>query len=384
MSESDTIHKQEKILNSSIPILSFFTGAGFLDMGFEKAGFDIIWTNEPNLAFINMYEFGYTAWRKSEGINTSAKIDERRPIELLHSNELLNHIFTNRIPNIWGIIGGPPCPDFSNGGKHKGFEGENGQLSRIYIELIIEMQPPFFLMENVSGICRIKKHKNLLDELVLRLKKNGYFTDLKILNALQFDVPQDRPRMFLIGVNEKQMKIIYSGKELPNKPGWFPFPLGRSLEKNSIDWPTKNKFGADICLPLNIPLHLTVQPLLASDPSPEELPNGKEYFQPHSNKFYEVEEGDTTRKSFKRLHRYRFSPTACYGNNEVHLHPWKPRRLSVREVLRIQGIPDTYILPEGGSLSDKFKLIGNGVPMPLAFQMAKALKSFLLSNVDDH
>ncbi|MCK5057375.1 MAG: DNA cytosine methyltransferase, partial [Candidatus Aminicenantes bacterium] len=73
-----------------------------------------------------------------------------------------------------------------------------------------------------------------------------------------------------------------------------------------------------------------------------------------------------------------YSPTACYGNNEVHLHPWKARRLSVREVLRIQGIPDTYILPEGGSLSDKFKYIGNGVPMALAFHVAQALKIFLI------
>jgi DNA (cytosine-5)-methyltransferase 1 len=83
------------------------------------------------------------------------------------------------------------------------------------------------------------------------------------------------------------------------------------------------------------------------------------------------------RKSFKRLHRYRFSPTAWYGNQEVHLHPWKARRLSVREALRIQTVPDEYVLPDGGSLSAKFKMICNGVPCVMAFHLASALKSFL-------
>ena len=82
---------------------------------------------------------------------------------------------------------------------------------------------------------------------------------------------------------------------------------------------------------------------------------------------------DTSKKSFKRLHRYRYSPTACYGNNEVHLHPFEPRRLSLREAMRIQGIPDEYELPEGSSLTIKFKLIGNGVPVPLAYNIAQHL-----------
>lgn len=374
MSNNSTLQVSE---TNKIQLFSFFTGAGFLDMGFEKAGFDILWTNENNPSFIKLYEFGFTAWRRAEGINIHAKINNNGSIESLNSSELKNKIFHNKIPDLWGIIGGPPCPDFSNGGKNKGFEGENGRLTKIFVELIIKMQPPFFLMENVSGIYRINKHRTFLERMILKLKNNGYFTDIKILNAFQFDVPQDRPRMFLVGINKKLMKLIYSEKELPNTSGWFPFPKGNNLDINSIRWPSQNKFQADIRPPQGIPLHLTVYPFLASVPSPEELPNGKEYFQPHSNKFHIVEEGNTSKKSFKRLHRYRYSPTACYGNNEVHLHPCKPRRLSVREVLRIQGIPDTYILPEGGSLSDKFKLIGNGVPMPLAFHMANSLRSFL-------
>lgn len=104
-------------------------------------------------------------------------------------------------------------------------------------------------------------------------------------------------------------------------------------------------------------------------------PNANEFFNLYKadNELKLINEGETNRPSFKRLHRFKYSPTACYGNNEVHLHPFKHRRLSVRETLRIQGVPDTYILPAGLPLSKKFKMIGNGVPVPLA----KALKSFI-------
>ena len=94
------------------------------------------------------------------------------------------------------------------------------------------------------------------------------------------------------------------------------------------------------------PLELTVYPLLHSSPAPTNLSNGLEAFKPYSSKFWKIPEGNSSGKSFKRLHRYKYSPTAWYGNNEVHLHPWEPRRLSVREALRIQTVPDTYVLPE--------------------------------------
>jgi DNA (cytosine-5)-methyltransferase 1 len=93
-----------------------------------------------------------------------------------------------------------------------------------------------------------------------------------------------------------------------------------------------------------------------------------------------IGEGETNRPSFKRLHRFKYSPTACYGNNEVHLHPYQNRRLSVRETLRIQGVEDTYILPSELSLTKKFKMIGNGVPVPLAEAVANAVRDFIKVN----
>ena len=115
--------------------------------------------------------------------------------------------------------------------------------------------------------------------------------------------------------------------------------------------------------PKGVPKNLCVQRCVEGA---EELPNGNEFFafNGDANIRTGIDEGDTKRRSFKRLHRYRYSPTTCFGNNEVFLHPYENRRLSVREALRIQSVDDKYVWgPE--RLSAKFKIIGNGVPVLL-------------------
>ena len=91
-------------------------------------------------------------------------------------------------------------------------------------------------------------------------------------------------------------------------------------------------------------------------------------------------EGDVSKKSYKRLHRWRYSPTAAYGNNEVHLHPYKERRISVAEAMSIQSLPKEFVLPSEMTLSDMFKSIGNGVPYLLAYKIALSIKSFIGSS----
>lgn len=112
-------------------------------------------------------------------------------------------------------------------------------------------------------------------------------------------------------------------------------------------------------------------------PSIDDLANQNDVFKAYSDKFNIIDEGDISGKSFKRLHRWRFSPTAAYGNNEVHLHPYKPRRLSVREVMRIQSVPDKFELPNSMTLSSKFKTISNGVPVVLAKEIAQSISNFI-------
>ncbi|MFM8008633.1 MAG: DNA cytosine methyltransferase, partial [Dolichospermum sp.] len=108
-------------------------------------------------------------------------------------------------------------------------------------------------------------------------------------------------------------------------------------------------------------------------------PNAQHYFQPRAGKikFATIAEGDDSKKSFKRLHRWRYSPTACYGNNEVHLHPYKIRRISVAEALAIQSLPANFSLPENMSLTNMFKTVGNGVPYLAAKALAQTIIDFL-------
>ena len=90
-----------------------------------------------------------------------------------------------------------------------------------------------------------------------------------------------------------------------------------------------------------------------------------------------VEEGDVSKKSYKRLHRWRYSPTVAYGNNEVHLHPTKARRLSAAEALALQSLPKEFVLPPEMTLSNKFKTVGNGVPFLLAKGIADTLSEYI-------
>jgi DNA (cytosine-5)-methyltransferase 1 len=361
---------------SNIPILSFFTGGGFLDLGFEEAGFETVWSNEFNSDIADMFEHGMTALRRhKDPLAPVARISSRKSIADLKAEDILTEAFNGLRPKCFGVIGGPPCPDFSVGGKNRGHEGDHGKLSKCYIDMVCELKPTFFLMENVPGLIRTSKHKVFLGKLREQLQWAGFVTDLKILNALEHGAPQDRERVFMVGLTEEFYLQSTGSKSRPERDGWFPYPEPIYPHAKSYPWPKTSRFGIHPNKPEGIIDELTLQPLLASTPSPLEKPNGREIFVAYSNKFKEVPEGDDSRKSFKRLHRYRFSPTVCYGNNEVHLHPWEPRRLSVREALRIQTIPDEYELPPSKPLSIKFKMIANGVPRLLARKVAESFKS---------
>lgn len=363
-----------------IPLLSFFTGGGFLDIGFEQAGFDIVWTNEINPSFAEMHKQGMSAWRKSTGrTQRVTAASNRKSITDLQPSEVIVEAFGESEPSIFGIIGGPPCPDFSIGGRNGGAEGEQGKLTQVFVDLICGIRPDFFVMENVPGLYKTEKHRKFLTSIICQLEHPsiGYLTSTRILSSLEFGVPQNRDRLFVIGLSSSMVEGLTGMKHYLGNESWFPWPVPVYPGAKNLPWPGENPFKGQPSCPEGIPLELTVYPLLDSSPPPTSLSNGLEAFKPYSPKFWKIPEGDSSGKSFKRLHRYKYSPTAWYGNNEVHLHPWEPRRLSVREALRIQTVPDTYILPEQLSLSSKFKMICNGVPCRLARYTAEALSRFL-------
>ncbi len=372
-----TMGNSDRKEHNYIPVLSYFTGGGFLDVGFALGGFTIVWANENNRSFADMYDYAIPFLsRGSKYKNLLDRISDRRSVEIIKTNEIISTAFPAGRPEFFGIIGGPPCPDFSNGGKQRGHQGDHGRLSKTFANHICTMRPSFFVFENVHGLLRTEKHRTFLESLERQLQASGYCTDRAVLNSLDFGLAQDRERVFIIGIKEELLGLTLGTDRAVFKNVFFPWPIGAYRgAKQFFDWPKMNQNGKAPRKPKGIPDALMVYHLLSG--IPKDLPNSREGFKPYSSKFKTVREGDTSGKSFKRLHRYRYSPTACYGNNEVHLHPWEQRRLTVREVMRIQGIPDAYVLPASMPLSSKFKMVANGVPVPLAEQIAFSLKSFL-------
>lgn len=359
---------------NEIPILSFFTGAGFLDAGFIQAGFKTIWSNEYDKHFVKGFASGISSMTgKEHRISNCSSIIELGP------NQIAREAFQNtEIPEIFGMIGGPPCPDFSVGGKNKGREGDQGKLSQVYINRIVELQPTFFLFENVPGLLKTAKHKVFFNSLRYQLSAD-YLIEYRILNALDYGVPQDRQRVIMIGIKRKFLKRRLGVRNIPLDYQWLHWPEdSRYIDaKSRFIWPQESPYGATPEKPEIIPRELMVGTYICDIDEISKLPNGLEGLTPRSSKFTVIPEGDVSRKSFKRLHRWRYSPTAAYGNNEVHLHPTEPRRLTVREALRIQSVPDTYILPDDMAVTHKFKTIGNGVPVKLAYVIANSIRKMI-------
>lgn len=362
-------------------VFSFFSGCGILDLGFERSGYNVVFVNEFSSAFLSAYKYSRTKMGieppKYGYANTDVNVflNER-------SDELTDYIDQERAQgNLIGFIGGPPCPDFSVGGKNRGRDGDNGKLSLSYVELIRHHCPDFFLFENVKGLWRTAKHREFYDELKNTLYDAGYVLTDRLTNALEFGAPQDRDRILLIGIKKEIVKT--EEKHIMDFP-WGSHIVYDLERTKSLPWPTQNDYHEDSITecPENIPEELTVEYWFRKNKVTSH-PDANRFFKPKAGleRMKVIAEGDSNKKSYKRVHRWRYSPTVCYGNNEVHLHPYKSRRLSVAEAMSLQSLPAEFCLPPEMTLSACFKTIGNGVPLKLAQGVAQTLLEYLKEKV---
>lgn len=340
-------------------VISLFSGAGFLDFGFTETGYDIIWGSELVPIFAQVHNYNLKL-RYGENKKDIIQIGDITAVDI------------ENMPKARGIIGGPPCQDFSVGNsQNPGVSGERGRLVWDYFKKVVAVQPDFFVFENVEGLYRIKKNRyEALLPLLEQFDSLGYEVYFKTLNALEFGIPQNRNRIFIVGFKKSITNSLRAhGLDVFS----WPTPIYPNARK-AYEWPASWEFGTvvdeeEYIDSLNLPYCLTAHSVIGDESELEKLPNHVA-FRPRSHKFHFIEEGDDRRKSFKRLHRFKYSPTAAYGNNEVHLHPTKARRLSVREALRIQSVPDWYHFEEGIPLDRMFKMVSNGVPTRLAEMIA--------------
>lgn len=351
-------------------VLSFFSGSGFLDLGFEHSNFNVVYVNEVFKPFLEAYKYSREKLKNKppkygyfEGtIEDCLSTPELDKICSIIEREKKEGRFV-------GFIGGPPCPDFSVAGTNKGKHGENGRLSKTYVELILLFQPDFFIFENVKGLWRTKKHREFYESLKMQLIAQGYVLTDKLVNALEYGAPQNRDRIILFGIKNTLLNSV----SIDNFQ-WEKHMIYPNGEAFKFIWPEIGKiFSAT-----KIDKKLTVSYWFRKNDVLNH-PNSKHVFVPRAGlqRFKQILEGDDKRKSFKRLHRYKYSPTAAYGNNEVHIHPTEPRRITVAEALAIQSLPKDFVLPSDMSLTNMFKTIGNGVPYLTSKGIALTIYDFL-------
>ncbi len=357
-------------------VMSFFTGAGFLDLGFEDAGFEVVHANEFDPEFARGY--GYA-------LNAMGRSPPRNGVHVGSVEDFLSGPLAERLRGMVraerqsgrrvGFIGGPPCPDFSIGGKNRGAEGDNGRLTRVYFDLITGFKPDWFLFENVRGLFRTHRHREFFEHMRAQVRAAGYVTSERLINSIEYGAAQDRDRIIMVGALSSRFGAV---AELPIR--WTSHTVFPRSVLADLPWPGPSQFGARARRPRDVPEELTVQHWFERN-AVLTHPNSRHQFVPRAGlpRFQTIAEGDDSRKSYKRLHRFRYSPTACYGNNEVHLHPTEARRISVAEALALQSLPRAFELPADMTLSNMFKTVGNGVPYLAARGLAAMMAEVLAS-----
>lgn len=321
-------------------VVSFFAGAGGLDLGFEKAGFNVVWANE----------YDKDIWETYEKNHKNTTLD-RRSIVNIKSDE---------VPECDGIIGGPPCQSWSEAGSLRGINDKRGQLFYDFIRILEAKQPKFFLAENVSGML-LERHSEALKNIKEMFKNAGYRLSFKLLNASDFDVPQDRKRVFFVGIRE-DLDFEFQ----------FPEPLKKkvTLEQKIAD------------------LKDTVVPAKEGNKTNKEnckVPNHEYMIGGFSSMFM-------SRNRVRSWDEQSFTIQA--GGRHAPIHPQAPkmkfieqnirvflpgkedlyRRLSVRECARIQTFPNDFVF-HYNHIAAGYKMIGNAVPVNLAKHIAISIKS---------
>lgn len=322
-------------------IVSFFAGSGGLDLGFENAGFNIIWANEYDKSIWETY-------RKNH-INTT--LDTRSIVDVPSSE----------VPDCDGIIGGPPCQSWSEAGSLRGIEDKRGQLFFEFIRIIKDKQPKFFLAENVSGMLA-PRHKEALENIKLLFVECGYDLSFSLLNASDYGVPQDRNRVFFIGVRKDL------GKQFV-----FPKPHSYKVTLKDAIWDLKDSaIQADLKNKANKKCEVH---------NHEYLTGGFSTIFLSRNRVRSWDEQSFTIQAGGRhcpIHPQAPKMLKVEKNKQVFIPEYESfyRRFTVREVARIQTYPDDFIFYYS-SLLDGYKMIGNSVPVKLGEALALSLKQQL-------
>ncbi len=328
----------------TLKLISLFSGAGGLDLGFHRAGFVTAAANEFDKKIIPTYKANFPSVNMIEGD--------------------IRNVFSVEFPaDVDGIIGGPPCQSWSEAGTLRGIKDARGQLFYEYIRVLKDVRPAFFVAENVSGMLA-PRHSEAVKSFMEMFSEAGYDVYMQMLNAKNFEVAEDRLRVFYVGFRKDLCVNVFD----------FPTPCEKKITlrdvigdlcDTAIPSKDKNKSNGSQCI---VPNH--------------------EYFTGSFSPIY------MSRNRVKAWDEVAFTVQA--SGRQCQLHPQAPkmvkvskdkhkfvegaeslyRRMTVREVARIQGFPDDFKFIYS-DVDYGYKMIGNAVPINLAYHLAIRVKETL-------
>ena len=326
-------------------MISLFSGCGGLDVGFERAGFYIPVANEFDTSIWQTFRLNHP---KTELITQDVRT-------------LSVDFFPDDVD---GIIGGPPCQSWSEAGAQRGIQDSRGKLFFDYIRILSAKQPKFFLAENVSGMLA-NRHSESVKFITELFKRCGYNLFVNLVNAKNYGVAQERKRVFYIGFRQ-DLGIN------------FKFPRG-STEADS-----KKLTLRDVIWDLQF----SAVPAATGNVHNIQSENNNEFFTGTFSTIF------MSRNRVKSWDEQAFTVQA--SGRHCQLHPQAPkmvffsqndrrfvkgkehlyRRMTVREIARVQGFSDDFKFVYY-NVNDAYKMIGNAVPVPLAYEIAVAIKNHL-------
>ncbi len=330
-------------------VISLFSGCGGLDLGFKKAGFRVPVANEFDKKVWETFKINHPDTHLIE--NDIRKVNKDDIIPFINGD-------------VDGIIGGPPCQSWSEAGSLRGIEDARGQLFFDYIRILKDFQPKFFLAENVSGMLS-DRHSDAVKNIIVLFEDAGYDVSLNLVNAKDYGVAEERKRVFYIGFR-KDLKIN------------FRFPKGSTKDDNKkitlrdIIWDLQ-----DTAIPAG----------LKNSHNPHAINNNEYFIGSYSPIFMSRnrvknwdEQAFTVQASGRQCQIHPQAPKMeKYGKNDYRFVKGKEdlyRRMTIREVARVQGFPDDFrFIYEDTNTA--YKMIGNAVPVNLAYEIACAIKDYL-------
>lgn len=325
-------------------VVSFFSGCRGLDLGFEQAGFEVIWANDNDPAVFETYLLNH-------------------PHTYLCRKDM-RELTMEEIPECDGFIGGPPCQSWSEGGKQLGLDDERGRMFLTYIHFIQAKQPKFFVIENVKGILS-DKHFPTFKKMLGQLKDAGYVVHYQLLNAAHYYVPQERFRVIVVGVrNDIDVKYQFP------KPDTSCFITLRQAIGEITEEP--RKYTSELV-----------------DMEYEKWLNHDVYMGPFDDRYMARnrvrgwnEISYTMQAKARNCPLHPQAPKMIYVSRDKQI--FRPgyehlyRRLSVRECARIQTFPDHFRFIYH-NVCDGYKMVGNAVPPRLGRAIAESIKECFAS-----